>query len=575
MRTGLLAILALAALVSSKTVVQKSPANEMQWWQHSIVYQIYPRSYKDTDDDGTGDLKGIESKLPYFSELGIQAIWLSPIYKSPMKDFGYDISDFRDIDPTFGTLDDFKSLLKSAHNFDIKIVMDYVPNHSSDEHEWFVKSLAKEEPYTDYYVWVDPKGFDEQGNPIPPSNWVSVFRYSAWEYREERGQFYLHQFVVGQPDLNYRNPLVLEEMKDVFRFWLDLGVDGFRMDAVVHMWEDDRWLDEPLSDQADSTSPDDYGHYDHIYTNNLPETRALLKEMYDVVKTYGNDKVMMLEAYLSPTDMIPFYECGDYPFNFGFFGFSNAVTAEDVLNNIDNMIKNVPEGKFPNWVLGNHDVTRIGSRVGEHLIDALNLITLTLPGMAVTYQGEEIGMTGNYDISFEETVDPAGCNCGPDDYQKCSRDPERTPMQWSGVQANAGFSNAQKTWLPVNKNYVDVNVETETGKPKSHLEIYKQMVGIRYSDPVFLTGEVKLLNENGVLIVGRLGDNVFYRTFVTVVNFNDFETNVDINGDFHPILEQGLVVVASGNTYEVGNFVDLNSFTLAAYESVVLWIIEI
>ena len=207
-------------------------AAQDEWWRHTTLYQIYPRSFQDSNGDGTGDLPGIESRLPYLKEIGIESVWLSPIYKSPMKDFGYDISDFTDIDPIFGTLADFDSMIAAAHSMGMKIILDFVPNHSSDEHEWFIKSVAREAPYTDYYVWQDPLGYDENMNPIAPNNWVSVFRGSAWEWNEQRGQFYLHQFVAGQPDLNYRNPAVLEEMLDVIRFWLDRGVDGFRMDAV-------------------------------------------------------------------------------------------------------------------------------------------------------------------------------------------------------------------------------------------------------------------------------------------------------------------------------------------------------
>lgn len=547
------------------------------------MYQIYPRSYQDSDNDGTGDLKGIESRLDYFVELGVDAIWLSPIYKSPMKDFGYDISDFRDVDPIFGTLDDFKSLLSSAHQRNIKVIMDFVPNHSSDEHEWFLQSLAKQEPYTDYYVWADPKGFDENGDPIPPCNWVSVFRNSAWEYREERGQFYLHQFVVGQPDLNYRNTYVVDEMKDVLRFWLDLGVDGFRMDAVVHIWEDVHFYDEPESGNPDVTDPNDYGYYNHIYTANLPETREILGQFHQLIKSYaetdGHDRVNMLEVYLSPQDIQPYFEVSDYPFNFGLIGFYGGAKADWVLNSINEWLNNLPEGKIANWVLGNHDNWRIGSRVGPEMMDAFNMITLTLPGVAVTYQGEEIGMI-NTEISYEDTVDPAGCNCGPDHFNdpQCSRDPERTPMQWSGTEKNAGFSDADKTWLPVNPNFDTVNVESEKARNDSHLNVYKALVKLRYSDPAFEVGGVKGITRDNVLAFSRTYDQAFYPTYVTVVNFNDQDTTVDLFGEFNSVVESGAVLVSTSGSQgnnPVGTIANLRSLTMGPSEGIVLYLVEV
>lgn len=222
--------------------------------------------------------------------LKVDAIWLSPIYSSPMKDFGYDVSNYTDVDPIFGTVDDLRSFISSCHDVGLKVVLDFIPNHSSNEHDWFKKSVMRMDPFTDFYVWLDPQGFDHNGEPIPPNNWLSAFRGSAWTYNEQRGQFYLHQYLAEQPDLNYRNPELFEEMKNAMRFWLEAGVDGFRMDAVTKIWEDDRWLDEPIDPDSDAVDTDDYAYLEHIYTLDQPGTKKVLKEFYDLVKSYGEDR---------------------------------------------------------------------------------------------------------------------------------------------------------------------------------------------------------------------------------------------------------------------------------------------
>lgn len=384
---------------------------------------------------------------------------------------------------------------------------------------------------------------------------MSVFRGSAWEYNEQRQQFYLHQFVPGQPDLNYKNPAVLEAMKDVIAFWLDLGVDGFRMDAVAHISEADGLPDEPTSGNSDD--PNDYGYLNHIYTTNLPATRDVLGEFYKLIKSYaaidGHDRISLLEVYLSPEEILPYYEVGDFPFNFQLLFYNENPTADDILGRITSALDGVPEGKKINWVLGNHDQWRIGSRTRPELMDTFNLITMTLPGVAVTYQGEEIGMT-NGEISFEDTVDPAGCNCGPDRYDQigCSRDPERTPMQWSANEPNAGFSTADKTWLPVNPNYVTVNVESERDDPLSSLNIFKTLIISRLSDPAFDIGAFKGVTSNNMLAYSRTFNPTFYPTYVTLANFNNEEATADFSGNFGNSVQTGIVYVSTKGTYQQG-----------------------
>lgn len=578
----ILALILLSSQGLQANVFGRRDRQDPEWWKNTVIYQIYPRSFKDSDGDGTGDLKGIESELDYLVNLGIETIWLSPIYKSPMKDFGYDISDFRDIDPIFGTMADFNSLLESAHSKGLKLVMDFVPNHSSDEHEWFLRSLQREDPYTDYYVWQDPAGFDGNGNPIPPNNWVSVFRYSMWEWREERQQFYLHQFVPGQPDLNYRNPNVLTEMKDVIRFWLEKGVDGFRQDAVAHIWEDEQLLDEPLSNNPDALDENDYNYYDHIYTNNLEGTRVILGEFYTVFKEVeamdGFPRLTMLEVYVSIEDQLKYYKVSDFPFNFALLNVRGPpVKAEDAKREIDQILEGIPNNNTYNWVFGNHDNWRLPNRIGgSDLVDAFNLMALSLPGVTINYYGEEIGMTNNMDISYEETVDPSGCNCGPDHYndEPCSRDPERTPMQWN-AGFNAGFNSegSSEPWLPINSDFQTINVEAQQGDDQSHLNIYKEMVQLRKLEPTYTFGDAKTQLDGDILSIARLQKEIFYDVYVTMVNFGSETQTANIFQSFQPYLEAGLVLIStSGPTGEnpVGTIVDLKSISLAPYQTVVI-----
>ena len=398
---------------------------------------------------------------------------------------------------------------------------------------------------------------------------------------EEREQFYLHQYLSAQPDLNYRNPLVLEEMKNVLKFWLDLGVDGFRMDAVVTIWEDDRWLDEPPSGDPNAVDEYDYKYYDHIYTANMPQTRDILKEFYSTVKEYGDDKLSVLEAWVPDgKDFLKYYECSDFPFNFNFpnsWGLTSNSTppfvldAKSVLNNVNKWMEEVPMGKTPNWVLGNHDNPRVPNRYGAEFIDALNMAALTLPGTAVTYQGEELGMTDNLNISFAQTQDPKGCNCGPEGYMSCSRDPERTPFQWNSLDATAGFSNdpTADTWLPVNSNYEEINMEEELYTYCSHLSIYQKTRYHRKYNMAFKMDNFasKVEKENVMAFSNCL--SLGLSCYVTMVNFsNETVTDVNIYADFVLPSEMGNVLVSSakdGNHFP-NSPINLQNITMDPYE---------
>ncbi|XP_069978318.1 maltase A3-like [Penaeus vannamei] len=549
--------------------IEEEDLEELPWWKTSIVYQVYPRSFMDSTGSGVGDLIGIASRADYLRDLGVGAVWLSPVFASPMADFGYDVSNFTDIDPVFGDLRDFDDLLDELHRRGLKVILDFIPNHTSDQHEWFLKSVRREDPYTHYYVWEEPAGYNVAGDPIPPSNWLSVFRGSAWEWVEERQQFYLHQFLVEQPDLNFRNPAVREEMKDALRFWLDRGVDGFRVDALKFLFESRNvYEDEPPAQDSNVEDPLQYESLAHTLTVDQPETFEALAEWRELVDEY-EDRFLMVEVYADINETMKYYgnethPLADFPFNFqlldSFQGRDNF-TGESVMAVIDEWMTNLPEGKWPNWVIGNHDNGRVASRLGSDLVDALNMLILLLPGTPVTYYGEEIGMEDNF-ISWEDTQDPRGLNFGRERYKDFSRDPARTPMQW-GDEPNAGFSTANATWLPVNANLTSSNVATQDEAKVSHLNIYRQLSELR-REVTFVRGDLAFpqVTEEVIAILRS------YRrapSYLLVINTSEYDVTVDLQqGTTLP--EVGMVVLRSvTDTSEAtlpGSDVQLNKVTL-------------
>ncbi|XP_034476705.1 maltase A1-like [Drosophila innubila] len=487
------------------------------WWQTAQFYQIYPRSFKDSDGDGIGDLNGITSKLEYLKDLGVTAAWLSPIFTSPMVDFGYDISDFFDIQPEYGTLDDFRNLIKKANELGLKIILDFVPNHSSDENDWFKKSVKKEKGYADYYIWHDGKVNATTGKREPPTNWLQYFRGSAWQWNEERQQYYLHQFAVQQPDLNYRSPDVVAQMKRVLRYWLNEGVAGFRCDALPPLFEvlpdgEGQYPDEALSGATQDA--DDRDYLTTKYIENQPETVDMVYQWRTVLDDHqrihgGSSSVLLIETYSPAWFTMQFYgnrsvNGAHLPFNFNFITVmeKSGLSAKNVQEAIDLWLLNMPAGRTPNWVLGNHDKRRAASRYGLNHIDAMNMLVMILPGASVTYQGEELGMTDG-EISWEDTVDPWACNSNPNIFEQYTRDPERTPFQWTSG-TNAGFTQGPTTWLPLAADYKTINVETESAAYHSHLTIYKSLTALRRSSKTLQNGNTryKVLIED-VFVVKR------------------------------------------------------------------------
>ncbi|XP_070505137.1 maltase 2-like [Chironomus tepperi] len=554
-------------------------AQDKDWWETANFYQIYPRSFKDSDSDGVGDLRGIISKLPYLKELGVTATWLSPILKSPQVDFGYDIQDFFNVDETFGTNEDLEEMFAEAKKLGIKIIMDFVPNHTSDKHEWFIKSVANDTDYSEYYVWHDGQPNPEGGRNLPPNNWQAVFATRAWTWNEQRQQYYLHQFAAGQPDLNYRNPKVVQEMKNVLTHWMIKGADGFRIDAINHLFEVADFRDEPLTGWTDD--PNNYGYTHHHYTKDLDETYNMISQWRELINKFneenpGSTRVLFTEAYANLTFTMKYYYDNEgkprahFPFNFLLIeNLSEQSTAYDFKARIDEWFAALPAGATSNWVLGNHDKPRFGSRYGTERIDGMLMLLLLLPGVAVTYNGDEIGMLDyRYGISWEDTVDPQACNTNdPMNYVWASRDPERTPFQWD-ASPNAGFTTGNTTWLPVNDNYRTLNLAAQREDEDSFFKYYQRLSTLR-TDKIFQNGDFKSHAFNDkVFSFKRTYQN---ETYVVLINFGSAPHTVKVNDMDVNFPEKSEVVVGgSRSCNNAGDILNTNAVTLKAYNAIVI-----
>ncbi|XP_058793274.1 alpha-glucosidase-like [Phymastichus coffea] len=566
----ILLYLVTTAFASSYKISTKKSGS---WWNNIVLYQIFPRSFKDSNGDGIGDLNGITSKLQYIKEFA-DAIWLSPIYPSPQNDFGYDISDFMDVHYEYGTLKDFDELVLKAKSLDLKVLLDFVPNHSSDQHEWFKKSIKRINPYTKYYVWQDGKKLPN-GTRVPPNNWLSMFGGSAWEWNEERGQYYYHQFLKSQPDLNYNNPKLQIEMEKVINFWLKRGVDGFRVDAVSHLYEDPLLKDEPRS--KESVPPDDYLYLVHNHTRDLDETYSIVntwKELMDEYSKYHDriEKLGFMEVGGNDfSKTMKFYSVGVDPMNFAFItDLKNDSTVADFKKIIDRWMSSMPLNKIANWIVGNHDVARVASRFGSNgnRPDQFSMLSAILPGMTVLYNGDEIGMINSV-FTYEETIDPAGCNAGPDRYQLKSRDPQRTPYQWDD-SVSAGFSTNSKTWLPVNDNYKTLNLAQQKKLQVSHYKIVKALSDLKRKSPVLIKGDTRVYNVlDKVLVVVRRLSN--YDPIVILINFTDEDLEIDGTLSIGNHSKKMLVYVASMNSdLESGQVVQMKKIYVPKASTVVL-----
>lgn len=473
------------------------------WKKVNAIYQIYPRSFHDSNGDGIGDLRGILAKLPYLKgevgSLGVDAIWLSPIFPSPMADFGYDVSDYCDIDPAYGTLEDLKELLTAAHGRGIKVMLDFVPNHSSDQHPWFkISRSSLDNDKRSYYVWRNPKP-----DGSPPNNWLSIFGGSAWEWDEATGQYYLHTFLKEQPDWNWDNPDVRREMQEVLHFWFGLGVDGIRADAVRWISKDEHYRDDPKNhdykkdegDLAGGVAGDEYGSLIHVMSRFGPHLFTYLREMTDVVQQYP-DRIMIFEdypdsAYSTRDQYMGFYGINpavSMPFNFG--GIGLPFEAENYRRFITEFQGFLNQDEHtPVYCFGNHDQRRMASRLGSRQARVIAVMQLGLPGLPVVYYGDELGMLDGV-IKPEEERDPLN-RIKPGLGQ--GRDPERTPMQWDS-SLFAGFSTA-RPWLPVADSSRTHNVMKELADEDSYLSLYRQLLRLRDAHAVFSMGDYESASD--------------------------------------------------------------------------------
>jgi alpha-glucosidase len=463
------------------------------WWRHGVFYQIYPRSFQDTDGDGVGDIKGVIARLPYLVSLGINAVWLSPIFPSPMADFGYDISDYTGIDPLFGTMADFDALVSAVHAQGLKIILDLVPNHTSDHHPWFIEARrSRDNPKRDFYLWRDPK---PDGGP--PNNWLSEFGGSAWQFDETTGQYYYHAFLSQQPDLNWRNPAVREAIFDVMRFWLRKGVDGFRVDVIWHLIKDAAFRDNPSNPHYVEGRPPNERILTQ-YSTDQPEVLEVVAEMRRVIDEFDG-RVLIGEIYLPLRRLVAYYgnKLGGAQMPFNFALLSTLWSARLIEKIVADYEGALPEGAWPNWVLGNHDRPRVASRVGRDQARVAAMLLLTLRGTPTLYYGDEIGMH-QVAIAPEQVRDPfeknvPGIGVG--------RDGCRTPMQWDAT-VDAGFSSANP-WLPLADDYVQENVANLEADTASILNLYKALIALRKELPQLVTGSYRPLAAEGDILLYR------------------------------------------------------------------------
>ena len=486
------------------------------WWQRGIIYEVYPRSFQDTNHDGIGDLAGILSRLDYLVDLGIDALWIAPIYPSPMADFGYDVADYCGVDPIFGPLSDFDRLLQAAHDRRLKIILDFVPNHTSNEHPWFLESRSsRDNPRRDWYLWRDPSA-----DGGPPNNWLSNFGGSGWEWDARTGQYYFHSFLKQQPDVNWKNPDLREAMLDVLRYWLDRGVDGFRVDVMWLLIKDAEFRDNPINPGSHAGSPASHRLLP-VYNSNRPEVHELVSAMRLLTDSYC-DRVLIGEIYLPVDQLVSYYgqdlKGAQLPFNFQLI--SSAWSPEAIAQIIREYEAALPPGAWPNWVLGNHDQARIASRIGAAQARIAAMLLLTLRGTPTMYYGDELGMV-NAGILPEQVQDPAEKN---EPGLGLGRDPERSPMPWDN-SVFAGFSSVTP-WLPMGPDYSTVNVADLSTQPASILNLYRALIRLRRSNEALVQGQLESVAARGHIL--RYGRRNNQEQFAIILNFGHDEEEVDV-----------------------------------------------
>ncbi|MEO1474836.1 MAG: alpha-glucosidase [Pseudomonadota bacterium] len=487
-----------------------------EWWRRAVIYQIYPRSFYDTNGDGIGDLPGICEKLDYVADLGVDAIWISPFFTSPMKDFGYDVADYRSVDPIFGTLDDFDQLLARAHALGLKVIIDQVYSHTSDQHQWFQESRGNgENSKADWYVWADPKP-----DGSPPNNWQSVFSGPSWTWDSGRGQYYFHNFLPGQPDLNLHKSEVQAALLDVARFWLDRGVDGFRLDAINFAMHDPDLRDNPPADRR-TPGARTFDYQVHKYNQSQPEIVGFLEKLRDLTDAYGARFTLAEIGGLDQFGEAQAFTNGNNRLNSAYsfhYLYTNKIEPTYIRQSYDDWPSDTNAG-WPSWAFSNHDAPRCVSRWydGPNLdqyAKLMALILLTLRGTPILYQGEELGLP-QADIPFDKLQDPEAIANWP---KTLGRDGARTPMPWAGDISYSGFSTMDP-WLPVDERHLPLAVDQQVGEAASVLSFVRQLLQIRRSAPGLQVGDIDFLDapeniiaftrthgEEAWLVAANLGD---------------------------------------------------------------------
>src|SRR5271157_1456228 len=553
--SSLILPLLLALFYSLFVAAQAKPVDAVghQWWQHAVFYEIYPRSFADSNNDGVGDLNGISSKLSYLHELGVDAIWITPCYPSPQVDFGYDVADYENIDPMYGTLADFDHMVAEGKKHQVRIILDFVLNHSSDQHPWFLDSKSsRTAPHRDWYIWRDGKAPGQ-----PPNNWISIFGGSAWKFDSTTSQYYYHFFYAAQPDLNWRNPAVEKAMLDTTRWWYQRGVSGFRLDAVDTLFEDPKLRDNPVlpgkNAQGDPNTQ-------NKYNTNFPEVHDELRKLRKVADESG--AVLIGETWTANVEQLNRYY-GDggnelqMPMDFMFMTvdklsppeFRRQIAAVNGANG------------WPVFVISNHDKVRSYNRYGDGkhndaIAKLMGAFYLTLRGTPIMYYGEEIGMQNNDPTRKEDVRDPIGKTGWP---AEKGRDGERTPMQWNSA-TNAGFST-KEPWLPVPPAYKTHNVESESNDPNSVLSLYKKVLALRHTNEALLEGTYTALNENNANVMSYLRS---YKGKAVLVALNmsaiPQKTSFNLTGQGFSVKSTLTPLIMSGGAMTDGNQVSLQPF---------------
>ena len=536
-RNIILATAVLAALGSIGTcplVAQRSAASTKPaltsadpWWKHALIYEIYPRSFQDSNGDGIGDLNGITQRLDYLKTLGVDAIWLSPMYPSPQVDFGYDISDYEAIDPQYGTMADFDRLVAEAKKRNIRIILDMVMNHTSDKHPWFIQSeSSRTNPKRDWYIWRDGKG-----PGLPPNNWQSAFGHSAWEYQDKTKQWYYHKFYIQQPDLNWRNPQVEKAMFGTVSFWLKKGVAGFRFDAIPTLFEDPGLKDEKI---LPGTNPYGDPNIDGSLTENLPEVHDVMRRLRKLSDLFPGDRVLIGETYLPNVQELDKWYGGakhdelHMPMDMQ-VGFLNKLDVNTMRQRINDAEHNI-DGNQPLFVFDNHDNVRSLNRYGDGAHDTdiarvVATILLTSQSTALMYYGEELGMTTTTPTRVEDVKDPVGRTGWPKDK---GRDGERTPMQWNS-SPEAGFTTNDHPWLPVPASVKTVNVADEVKDTTSLLNWYKMLIELRRDNPALHDGTLTMLNTSNDKVLSWKREQAGSPTVVVATNFTADTQVIDLS----------------------------------------------